>query len=295
MLFELGKEVQKLGSCYIGVSGWAYKDWKGIVYDKSSEINPIRYLAQWINSIEVNVTFYKPVSSDVVWRWVYQVDDIPDFLFTVKLWSRFTHNGDIEIDFTEMGLFIDSIEPLVVSKRLGCILIQFPHRFHRTIANRRYLARLIDLLSPLPIAVEFRHRSWLHPGVIGSFSEMNIGFCNIDQPIVDWSCLPPTDIVTTDFAYVRLHGRNKGSWFSGDSNRDERYNYLYSEEELEPWLEKVSSMRKRADKVFVMLNNHYMGKALINAYYLRRKIEGIDLPPLPPSLLNIYMGGSELF
>jgi len=286
-LENLGRGNQELGHCYIGVSGWAYEDWNGRVYAKSRQKNAIRYLAQWINAIEINVTFYRPISPNMVWKWISQVEDMPEFLFTVKLWSRFTHNMGNEIDSSEMEIFIDSIEPLVISKRLGCILIQFPHRFHRTIANRKYLAQLIELLQPLPIAIEFRHKSWLHPNLIDTFSKMRIAFCNIDQPIVDNSCLPPTEIVTADFAYIRFHGRNKEKWFSEESNRDERYNYLYTEEELSSWVEKINNIRKKADRVFVMMNNHYLGKALVNACYLRTRLDNVELPPLPSSLLNI--------
>ncbi|MCX8066037.1 MAG: DUF72 domain-containing protein [Candidatus Hydrogenedentes bacterium] len=281
---------KRLGQCYVGVSGWAYEDWNDTVYAGSKQRNAIRYLAQWINAIEVNVTFYRPVSPNTVRRWISQIEDIPDFLFTVKLWSRFTHSKDIQLDNEELSVFIDTIEPLILSGRLGCVLIQFPHRFHRTIKNRKYLAQLTESLLPIPLAIEFRHKSWMDPNLFDSLKVRNIAFCNIDQPIVDSSCIPPTEIVTADFSYVRFHGRNKENWFSNESNRDERYNYLYSEKELGPWVQRISNIRQRVSKVFVMMNNHYKGKGLINAWDLRRKLNGIELPPLPSFLLRILSG-----
>lgn len=282
-----------LGSCYVGVSGWAYEDWKDTVYFNLIGKNTIRYLAQWINAIEINVTFYRPVSPGTVERWLSQVDDIPDFLFTVKLWNRFTHNEKLELDSEDLNIFLDSLEPLVMSGRLGCVLIQFPHRFHRTVNNRKYLAQLTDLLSPLPLAIELRHKSWLNSNFFSSLQERGIAFCNIDQPIVNASCIPPTEVVTAKFSYVRFHGRNKENWFSEQSNRDARYDYLYSDGELAPWIQRISNIRQKVNKVFVMMNNHYRGKALINAHTLREKLDGIELPPLPIPLQKMYQVNSE--
>lgn len=275
--------------CYIGVSGWAYKDWKDTVYSANQKLNihPIRYLAQWINCIEVNVTHYHPLPAIRVQSWVEQVIDNPSFLFTVKIWKRFTHEDKKNIDLKDVNLFINSIEPIAEANRLGCLLIQFPQRFHRTPENRKYLAELTNTFSPLPLCIEFRHKSWWHPQTLESFRERKIAFCNIDQPLPDPSCLPPTEEVTTDFSYVRFHGRNTKNWFSEKSNRNERYNYLYSESELEPWVERIQRMRNKAQRIFVLMNNHFAGKALINAIQLRKKLGYAVDTPLPYELQRV--------
>ncbi|MGC8737236.1 MAG: DUF72 domain-containing protein [Candidatus Hydrogenedens sp.] len=275
--------------CYIGVSGWAYKDWKKTVYSENQTLNihPIRYLAQWINCIEVNVTHYQPIPAIRVQSWVEQVIDNPSFLFTVKIWKRFTHEDKRNIDIEDVKLFINSIEPIVETNKLGCLLIQFPQRFHRTPENRRYLTELTNIFTPLPLCIEFRHKSWLHIQTLESFRERGLAFCNIDQPLPDPNCLPPTEEVTADFAYIRFHGRNIKNWFSGKSNRDERYNYLYSESELEPWVESIQRMRNKAQRIFVLMNNHFAGKALINAIQLRKKLGYSVDTPLPYELQRV--------
>jgi uncharacterized protein YecE (DUF72 family) len=276
--------------CYIGVSGWSYDDWKGTVYPIhfSRKVHPIRYLAQWINCIEINVTYYRPVSPRTAQTWVEQVLDNPSFLFTVKMWKQLTHeNKGNNIEFDDVNLFIKSIEPIAEANKLGCILIQFPQRFHRTPENRKYLNELTQIFAPLPMAIEFRHKSWLHPQTLETFRERGLAFCNIDQPLVDRNCLPPTEVVTADFAYVRFHGRNIENWFSEKSNRDERYNYLYSEDELEPWVERIQRMRHKAQRVFILMNNHFAGKALINAIQLRQKLGYSIDTPIPYELQQI--------
>ncbi len=275
--------------CYIGVSGWSYEDWKDTVYSEKDQqnIHPIRYLAQWINCIEINVTHYYPVPSIRVQPWVEQVRDIPSFLFTVKMWKRFTHENTQKIDMKDVELFLNSIEPIANANKLGCILIQFPYRFHRTPENRKYLAELTDIFNPLPMSVEFRHKSWLHPQTLQSFRERGLAFCNIDQPLASANCLPPTEEVTADFAYVRFHGRNTKNWFSENTNRDERYNYLYSETELQPWVERIQRMRTKAQRIFILMNNHFAGKALINAIQLRQKLGYSIDTPIPYELTQL--------
>ncbi len=137
------------------------------------------------------------------------------------------------------------------------------------------------------MAIEFRHKSWWHPQTIESFRERGLAFCNIDQPLPDPNCLPPTEEVTADFAYVRFHGQNIKNWFSVKSNRDERYNYLYAEKELEPWIESIQRMRNKAQRVFVLMNNHFAGKALINAIQLRQKLGYSVDTPIPYELQQI--------
>lgn len=275
--------------CYVGVSGWAYKDWKGTVYPKdySLKVHPIKYLNQWINCIEINATYYHLIPSTKVQSWIEQIHDSPSFLFTVKMWKRFTHENIQHVDLNDVTLFINSIEPIANANKLGCILIQFPQRFHRTTENRKFLAELTDIFTPLPMAIEFRHKSWWHHQTIESFCERGLAFCNIDQPLADPNCLPPTEEVTADFAYVRFHGRNIKNWFSEKSNRDERYNYLYSENELDPWIERIQRMRKKAQRVFVLMNNHFAGKALINAIQLRQKLGYSVDTPIPYELKQI--------
>ena len=89
------------------------------------------------------------------------------------------------------------------------------------------------------------------------------------------------------FSYVRLHGRNYKNWFKEDVGRDERYNYLYTKDELEEWVEKIKDLGKKSDKVYVITNNHYRGQALANALQIKNMKTGKKLE-IPHNLLRQY-------
>ena len=91
-----------------------------------------------------------------------------------------------------------------------------------------------------------------------------MGFCNIDQPLFRHS-IKPSSLTTSRIGYIRLHGRNYQTWFAENRQPSDRYNYLYRPEELEPWVERVREVSKEALETFVVTNNHYLGKAVVNA------------------------------
>lgn len=95
-------------------------------------------------------------------------------------------------------------------------------------------------------------------------------------------------------AYVRLHGRNRDNWFREDAGRNARYDYLYSEDELKPWLQKLASIRKRAQEIYAITNNHYRGQAVVNAFELQAGL-GMPVPPLPKHLVDEYPRLKGLF
>ncbi len=168
---------------------------------------------------------------------------------------------------------------------LGALLIQFPVSFKNTSLNREYLEQLLRQFLEYPRVVEVRHESWNQPETIAQFMRHNVGFCNIDQPLLGRS-LEPTEHVTSAVGYVRLHGRNYEHWFEGDS-RDDRYNYLYKPAELEKWKEKIEIIAQKAQSTFVIANNHYQAKAPVNALELRYLLEGKKVRA-PETLVKHY-------
>jgi uncharacterized protein YecE (DUF72 family) len=133
--------------------------------------------------------------------------------------------------------------------------------------------------------VEVRHESWNNAETIAGLMRHNVGFCNIDQPLLGRS-LAPTEHVTSGVGYVRLHGRNYEEWFDSD-NRDDRYNYLYKSAELEKWKEKIETIAQKAESTFVIANNHFQAKAAVNALELRNLLEGKKVRA-PQTLVNHY-------
>ncbi len=268
---------------FIGTAGWSYEDWEGIVYPqkKVRGFHALIFLAQYINIIEINSTFYRPPVIQISLSWIKKVEDHPDFLFSVKLHQVFTHKrkGFTQKDADNFKL---GIEPLRARERLASILIQFPWSFASTSSNNEYLIKLFKSFSDYPLALEVRHSSWDRPDFYKLLSEYNVGFCNIDQPVFRNSIKPSSISTNPEFSYVRLHGRNYKSWFKQDAGRDERYNYLYTKEELEDWIKRIKDLGNQSSKVYVITNNHYRGQALANALQIKNLITGekLDIPPL---------------
>jgi len=268
---------------FIGTAGWSYNDWEGIVYPqkKVRGFHALIFLAQYINIIEINSTFYRPPVIQISLSWIKKVENYPDFLFAVKLHQVFTHKrkGFTQKDVDNFKL---GIEPLRAKERLASILIQFPWSFASSTLNNEYLIKLFKSFSDYPITVEVRHSSWNSPDFYKLLSEYNVCFCNIDQPIFRNSITPSSVSTNPEFSYVRLHGRNYKNWFKQDAGRDERYNYLYTKEELEDWIKRIKDLGNQSSKVYVITNNHYRGQALANALQIKNLITGekLDIPPL---------------
>jgi uncharacterized protein YecE (DUF72 family) len=273
---------------FVGTAGWSYADWEGLVYPekKSQGFHPLIFLAQYINIVEINSTFYRPPVIRISLSWVKRVENFPDFLFSIKLHQIFTHQRK---DFTQKDVddFKFGIEPLRAKERLAAVLIQFPWSFANTASNRDYLINLFKLFSDLPLALEIRHSSWDNPQFYGLLSEYKVCFCNIDQPLFRNSIKPSAISTHPQFSYVRLHGRNYENWFKEGAGRDERYNYLYGKEELKEWVKRIKDLAKKGEKVYVITNNHYQGQALANALQIKNMITGEKLE-VPPLLLNRY-------
>jgi uncharacterized protein YecE (DUF72 family) len=268
-------------SFYFGTAGWSYKDWEGIVYPKKKgrDFHALVFLAQYIDIVEINSTFYRPPPVRMSWSWIKRVEGYPDFLFTVKLHQIFTHQRK-GFSVKEVAEFKGGIEPLKAHNRLAAILIQFPWSFARTSAHIGYLIHLFKLFEDFPLALEIRHSTWDNAEFYDLLSEHNVSFCNIDQPVIGKSIKPSAHSTNPDLSYVRLHGRNYKNWFNEKAGRDERYNYMYSTDELEDWIEKIKSLGKKSKKVVVITNNHYRGQALANALQIKNMLtdEKLDVP-----------------
>lgn len=236
--------------------------------------------------VEINSTFYRHPPLYMSLSWIKRVAAHPDFLFSVKLHQIFTHQRK---EFTQKDVddFKLGIEPLRAEDRLAALLIQFPWSFTAKAYHYEYLARLFKLFSDFPLAIEIRHSSWDNPRFFALLSEHKVGFCNIDQPIFRNSIRPSAKNTNPLFSYVRLHGRNYKNWFREEAGRDQRYDYLYTKEELEDWVKRIKELGKKSDKVYVITNNHYRGQALANALQIKNMISGEKLD-IPHDLLRKY-------
>ncbi len=306
------------GALRIGTAGWSYADWKGPVYPATPprHFDQLTFYSQHFNAVEVNSTFYRIPSAQVVAGWAARTPD--NFLFAIKLFRDLTH-GDAPGDAATFKEFAAAIEPLRAGGKLGCVLAQFPPTFRPDADAFAYLSSLTDRLDDAPIVVEFRHRGWIEDDrlseVLDHLSSGALGFVNVDEPSVGGN-LVATAIRTSPIGYVRFHGRNTRDWWpdvprgraerlraeiaegaktasdrrAGERRLDaalerqksQRYNYLYSRAELEEWAGRISAINEGALASFVIANNHYLGQAFANAKMLQDILgEPITGPRLP--------------
>ncbi len=217
-------------------------------------------------------------------KWLESVAANRAFQFSAKLFHAFTHErAPAPNDEKE---FKDGIAPLMEAGRLGALLTQFPWSFKSSPDNRAYLVALQRRFSEYPLVVEVRHASWLEGEGLDLFAELGIGICNIDQPLFHRSVKPAAH-VTSGIGYVRLHGRNYQHWFSKTADVRERYDHLYSPDELDPWVTRAKQIAEDTRDTYVVMNNHYLGKAVVNAIEITTVLKGKPTPA-PPDLIEHY-------
>lgn len=268
----------------VGTAGWSYKDWEGIFYPSGMQHrkqHPLDLLAQCFDVVEINTSFYGHIKPHLAKLWSRRSAAVnPNFMFTAKLHRSFTHNpmavmeptsaASIRPNDEDEALAREGLEALAGEGKLGALLIQFPVSFKNTSLNREYVEQLTRQFIEYPRVVEVRHDSWNNPETIGYFTQRNVAFCNIDQPQVGRS-LGATEHVTSPLGYVRLHGRNYDQWFEAERGED-RYNYLYNEAELAGWKEKIERIAHKVEVIYVITNNHFEGKAGVNALQLKHML-----------------------
>jgi uncharacterized protein YecE (DUF72 family) len=289
----------------IGTAGWSYKDWDGIFYPSGMSSgmsrrkqHALEYLARFFDTTEINTSFYGPLKPELAKLWCRKVATVnKNFVFTAKLYRAFTHSPIAVMEPTSAATIRptdadeartrEGLDAIAGEGRLGALLVQFPVSFKNTSLNREYLDRLLRQFIEYPRVVEVRHSSWNDAETLAAFAQKNVGFCNIDQPVLGRS-LAPTEHVTAEVGYVRLHGRNYEHWFADHSsaeqgsadqgsdsdNRNDRYNYLYNERELAGWKKRIESVAARAQTTYVITNNHFESKAAVNALELKAMITG---------------------
>jgi uncharacterized protein YecE (DUF72 family) len=299
----------------VGPAGWSYPDWAGYVYPsrRAKGFHEAAYLSEFFDTIEINTSFYQPLRPDHAAQWIDRVAANPRFVFTAKLWQRFTH--DIRSTTSDASAADEravraGFDVLRAANRLGAVLLQFPFSFHRTAETVAYLSAILKRFADYSLVVEVRHASWDAPETLELLHARGVSFCNIDQPVIGRS-LGPSAQATSAVGYVRLHGRRYDTWFSDDLSipAHERYNYLYSVEELAPWVARVRKVTERARETFVITNNHFQGKSVVNALQLINILKGskvkvpeplrrqypqleaiADAPPAEPMLFPLGRG-----
>jgi uncharacterized protein YecE (DUF72 family) len=276
----------------VGPAGWSYADWRGRVYPEGAgpKFDTLALVAKYFDTAEINSSFYHPPAAETARSWLRRIEHNPNFVFTAKLYRAFTHApGKVRAE--DEQLFREGIDPLVDAGKLGAVLMQFPWSFKNDIEDRHYLDQLVAKFRDYPLVVELRHESWNNPRWLQTLEDLNVGLADIDQPLFSNSIKPSAE-VTSDIGYVRLHGRNYQNWFREEANVVERYDYLYSRDELDPWINRIKEISDKAKQTFVITNNHARGQSLVNAFEILAELEEERVPG-PAKLIETYPRLSE--
>jgi len=237
----------KVNNIFLGTSGWSYKEWVGPFYSKEDR-SLLRAYAKVFKTVEIDSTFYRYPSKGMVMGWTKYSPE--GFIFTAKLPQLITHKKKLSLNQgvdEDLRRFIELMEPLSLSGKLGCILIQLPPKFDYKPTEMEDFFKILP--THVRFAVEFRDHSWMRHEAWALLEKYKVAYTIVDEPL-----LPPEVHITTDLAYFRWHGRGTRPW----------YNYQYGVKELEPWVPKVEQSAKKVEKVFGYFNNHYHGYAVKN-------------------------------
>jgi uncharacterized protein YecE (DUF72 family) len=276
----------------VGPAGWSYADWRGRVYPEGAgtKFDTLALVAKYFDTAEINSSFYHPPSSDTARSWLRRIEHNPNFVFTAKLFRTFTHERG-QVTNEDEKLYRAGIDPLMEAEKLGAVLVQFPWSFKNESDERKYLHQLVAKFIEYPLVVELRHESWNNPRVRQTLEDLGVGLCDIDQPLFHDSIKPAAE-VTSSIGYIRLHGRNYQNWFREEANVVERYDYLYSRDELDPWISRIKEVSDKAKRTFVITNNHARGQSLVNAFEILAQLEEEKVPG-PAKLIETYPRLSE--
>lgn len=243
-----------------GVAGWSYADWKDVVYPRNCK-DTLRAVAQKVDLIEINSSFYGPPPAKNCIGWVERTKDLGTF-FTAKLPHEFTHERQFDGPFVRQVR--DGFAPLCGSGRFLGFLAQFNYEFAHGPAAIEHVARLAQAFGgDAALFVEVRHRSWNEPAALDALRGLGVGVLDLDYPGMatgfsrDVAGVPGPGGV----AYFRLHGRNP-AWFRKGAGRDEVYDWEYSRREVEQLAARLTRIAQDRTRTLVVANNHFHGKAM---------------------------------
>jgi uncharacterized protein YecE (DUF72 family) len=270
----------------------------------------LAFYAEHFDTVEVNSTFYGQPRADVARAWAARTPS--RFEFSVKLYQKFTHprmfkerlaqglpkeaasepallDALAQPTAADIDAFRRGIDPLASSGRLGALLAQFPPSFKDTPASREYLEGLLRAFVDYPVAVELRHKTWSDRigDTLTLLNAFNAAWAQIDEPKFRFSIRQNHLPNVHGFYYMRLHGRNAAQWWKHEKSED-RYNYLYSGDELKEFSETADAAKALVKKLYLYTNNHFSAKSVANAAMIKRQLGQPLDGEYPPEFLARY-------
>lgn len=261
---------------YLGCSGWSYADppekggWTKVFYP-SSQTKRLSYYSRFFDTVEMDSTFYEKFYKYMTKQTFIGLDNATpeNFEFSIKVPETVTHIKRLDVRkgaIASLEEFLDKISPLKITNKLGAILVQLPPSL--TVRDFKDTENFLDRLpSGYQYALEFRHPSWNTEGPWEMLKHYDIAAVMTDSPLSDkLQYLAEVTVTSKNHSFIRFHGRSSGH----------RYNYLYSKEELKPWIGKIKEITSKTNTLRIYFNNHYGAKAVINALEFKDML-GISL------------------
>jgi uncharacterized protein YecE (DUF72 family) len=303
----------------IGTCSWADEALSKHFYPPGLKAGErLAYYAEHFDTVELDSTYYRLPVESMAERWAEQTPD--GFVMHVKAFGVMTRHPvraeQLPTDLREQApvddrgrvdrpprefraeifaRFHEALAPFRAAGKLGGILLQFPSYVVYKQASLDYLAWAVEELRGDHALVEFRHRSWLddenRARTLALLEELGATHVVVDAPKTDARNLVPTVAArTSPTVYIRFHGRNAKTWNKRGGSAAERFDYLYSEEELEEWVEPLRELAAQAEQVYVLFNNNNRSRvggreqaqAPTNAEMLRTLLEQKGVPVSPP-------------
>ena len=297
-----------MGEIMVGTSSWTdptlvksgrfYPSWANTAEAR------LQFYASQFRVVEVDSSYYGLPNEKTTGLWVARTPD--GFVFDIKAFRLFTQHptpvaalpreikealpaalcaksnlylNDLpeEVVRKLWCLFESALLPLDSAGKLGMVFFQFPSWFFPGNEQQGYILECKRRLPQYRIAVEFRHGSWLNDKnrerTFNFLRENDLPFVCVDEPQGFRSSVPPVIEVTSDLAVLRFHGRNAETWEKKGISTVERFNYLYSEDELKEWVLRIREMAAKARQLHVLFNNCYEDKATTNASQIKIMVE----------------------
>lgn len=291
-----------------GTAGWSYDDWVGPFYpaDAPKGFSRLAFYSGFFDCVEVDSTFYRHFPPGVAEKWLSEVEGNPGFTFLIKLYRSFTHggrdnNGEPEVD---AKIVLDFLQPIAEARKLGGLLVQFSEYFRESPLSRDRILSIAERFHGIQLFFELRHTSWYTEKGAEFLRENGISVVAVDQPALKGMVGLTPDVVG-EVGYFRLHGRNEKMWgvsrknfaekrasgISADKDnpgRNDRYNYLYNNAELDEIERKIRSVGERCTRVYIVANNHPMGKAVANALELVRRLRDQEKVRVPDTIIKYF-------
>ncbi|MGD0230503.1 MAG: DUF72 domain-containing protein [Syntrophorhabdales bacterium] len=296
---------------HVGICSWAEKTLveSGEFYPREARTAEarLRYYASRFDTVEVDSTYYAIPEQRTAWLWDARTPG--DFTFHIKVYGALTGHAidprTLPADLRGLAggssvrppvylrghevlkavarRFMESLLPLRRAGKLGLMVFQFPPWFDYRGSNMDYILFCKEVMADLPVAVEFRHGSWLSGtrarAVLGFLKRHNLTYVAADEPQYGTlATVPFVPSVTTDTAYFRFHGRNRDNWLKKGVATSLRYAYSYSDSELRAFVPALEEADRQAKKTYAMFNNCHRGNAASNAARLSALLKGGEGP-----------------